>query len=109
MKFYVTSQKSPERFDDYGFIDSKTEYKFDFSQWAEEFGTVTTVTWTVQSGQAIISGQALASNIATALITMSQPGNNLIQVKATNGTETVIANLYLAVKDPQSGTDAYGF
>jgi len=107
--FYITSQKNPEMLYDYGFLDGVTEYRFDFSQWAAVNGAITSVTWTVKSGNATISSEALSSNVASALITMPQAGNNLIQVKATTGTDSVIAYLELTVKDPQAGTDAYGF
>lgn len=106
--FYITTENNNEIFRDVTFKDSALTYTFDFSPWAEENGTITTVTWTVKSGQATVSGTGLTNNVATGVITFSQAGGSLIQIKATNGTETYVAHLDVLAKDPQRGTDDYG-
>lgn len=106
--FHITSENTPQAFQDVGFKDGATSYSFDLSQWAEDNGTVTTVTWTVKSGSATISGEALASNVATALITFGQSGSNLIQIKASTGSKIYIGYLDVLAKDPQGGTYDYG-
>lgn len=44
--------------------------------------TVTTVTWTVDSGSATISSEVLASGVASALITTGSEGSSLIKLSA---------------------------
>jgi hypothetical protein len=109
-EFILTAENNPEIFRDVTFKDAKKTYSFDFTPWAEDNHDVTTVTWTVQSGQAAVSGQALTSNVATALVTFSQAGRSLIQVKgATASNEVFIAHLDVVAKDPEAVfIDDYG-
>jgi hypothetical protein len=109
-EFVITAENNPQIFRDVQFKDGAITYSFDFSPWAEENGTITTVTWTLKAGDAAISGQALSSNVATALVTFSNAGGNLMQVKATNGTETYVAYLDALAKDPAASVNNdYGF
>lgn len=104
-EFTLTAENNPEIFRDIAMKDGKKTYSFDFKPWAEENHDITTVTWTVKAGQAAVSGQALASNVATALVTFSQEGGNLIQIKgATASNEVYIAYLDVLAKDPQAAT-----
>lgn len=82
--------------------------KFDFSPWAEDNGSVSAVTWTVKSGQAAIANKTLASNVAQAVITTSESGGSLIQIKATAGNNVYITHLDILAKDPYRITDDYG-
>ena len=107
-EYVITAENENKVFRDQTFKDEALTYSFDFSPWAEDNGTVTTVTWTVKSGSATVSGTALASNVATGVVTFGGTGSNLIQIKATNGTETKIVYLDALAKDPQSGTIDYG-
>ena len=104
-KITVRAFRNQETVKDTVSIDSAKTYEVDFSPWAEEFNTVTAVTWTVKSGQASVSGETFASNIATALITFTQEGKNLIQVKGTTGTEIAIAWFEILVNDPETLDD----
>lgn len=108
--YTITAEDNPEIFRDKAMIDSKKTYSFDFKPWAEDNHDVTTVTWTVESGQAAVSGQALTSNVATALVTFSQSGRSLIQIKgATASNEVAVAYLDILVKDPSAiFVDDYG-
>jgi len=81
----------------------------DFSPWAEDNGTVSTVTWSVKAGSATISGQALASNSASAVITTASEGGSLIEVKGSGATHTKILNLRVYARDPVQNTNDYGF
>ncbi len=59
-------------------------YTIDWTVTAGRLGTsVSSVVWSVDSGSATISGEALASNVASALITTSQSGCAMIKVVAT--------------------------
>ena len=108
-EFVITADNNQEIYKDVTMKDGAKTYSFDFSPWAEDNNTVTTVTWTVKSGQAAVSGQALASNVATALVTFSQAGKSLIQIKGASATETQIAYLDVIAKDPSAKyVDDYG-
>ena len=81
-------------------IGSARSYNIDFSPWAENNNTVTSVTWTVKNGSASISGESLTSNVANALITFSQAEKNLIEIKGITTSETFVTYLEVLVKDP---------
>lgn len=105
--FVIRVDKNPEIFADTKFKNAAQTYSIDFSPWAEEYGTITTVTWTSKAGQAGISGQTLSNNVASALLTFSQEGSNLIEIKATNGTEAYVAYLDVLAKDPSTSVNDY--
>ena len=67
-------------------------FTYDFNGW----GVPTGVTWVVSKGSATIANQALASNLATADITVSKTGKSLIKITATDGTKT--RNFWLKLK-----------
>lgn len=107
--FVVTATRNQQIFKDVGFKDGAIKYSFDFGPWADDNGSITSVTWTVKAGSATISGDALAGNVATALVTFGDTGATLIQIKAvTASSGTYIAYLDVLAKDPQSGTSDYG-
>lgn len=82
--------------------------QFDFSPWSDSNGNVSAATWTLESGNAAISGAALASNVASAQITTSSVGSSVISVSATgtNNTKKVYFRVY--AKDPQQAVNDYG-
>lgn len=82
--------------------------KFDFSPWADDNGTVTAVTWSIRSGQAAVSGETLAANVASALITTSEQGPSLIRVVATAGGNKYVAHIEVRAKDPEFPSQDYG-
>ena len=90
------------------FEDGAEAVEFDFSPWADDNGNVSAVTWTLKSGQAAISGQALTSNVASALITTSEQGASLIQIKATAGSNIYVTHLEVRAKDPEYPSQDYG-
>lgn len=106
--FYITSENNPQVLQDIGFVGQVIQYNFDFSQWAEVNDDVTTVTWTVESGQAAVSGTSVTSNVATGLVTLSEAGANMLKIVASTaaGMKQVV-KLDLLVKDPMVGTDDY--
>ena len=107
--FYITSENNQQKFRDAVFKGSVVTYQFDFSQWAEENNTVSTVTWSVESGSATIAGQALSSNVASAQVTLPAVGGNLIKVVADTGTEKYVTFLEILAKDLDEPLDDYGF
>lgn len=110
MKSYVvTANRSRQIERMLAFKDGAENVEFDFSPWVDDNATVTAVTWTVQYGQASVSSEALASNVASALITTSEAGASLIRLKATGGNNIYTAYLYVFCKDPQAIVqDDYG-
>lgn len=106
--FVITANNNNQIFRDSKFKDEAITYEFNFAPWADVNGAVTTVTWTVRSGTATVSGTALASSVATGVVTFGSEGGSLIQIKATNGTETCIAYLDVLARDPNSATDDNG-
>ncbi len=82
--------------------------EIDFSPWSDDNGDVDSVDWTVQSGQAAISGEALTVNVAEALITTSESGLSLIKVTATAGDNIGVFFLEVRSKDPQIQVVDYG-
>lgn len=108
-KIFITSEDNPKRYYDRAFVGDARTYSFDFSQWAEENNNVTAVTFEVVAGSAGITGETLASNVATALITTSEITGVLIKITATTGTEIYVAYLDIIVKDPKTQfNDDYG-
>jgi len=60
-----------------------THYEVDYSVLVGRLGTtVSTVTWSVESGSATISGETLASGVASALITTGSEDCSLIKLEA---------------------------
>lgn len=60
-----------------------TAYSVDWGVKAAKLSTsVSTVVWSVDSGNATITSEALASNLATALITTSSEGCSVIKLTA---------------------------
>ena len=81
----------------------------DFSTWADDNAAVTSVVWSVESGQAAISAQSLANNVASALITTTTAGSSMIKLLATDGTHSEAVYIRVMCKDPQTTTsDDYG-
>ena len=107
-KYYVTSENNQNPLKDVSFKGAIKTYSFDFSPWAEDNNTVTSITWTNESGQASISGQALANNVATAQVTFAEDGGNLISVLADTGTEKYKVFLDVLAKDPKRQANDYG-
>ena len=107
--FVVVSENNPQSFQHVSFKGAAVKYSFDFSPWADANATVTSVTWTVKAGSAVVSGAALASNVATALVTFGEAGGNMIQLKAETASNGIyIAYLDVLAKDWTSVATDYG-
>ena len=84
----------------------------DCSPWKDDNGTVSTATWSVESGSASISSEALTSNVASCLLTTSSPGTSMIKLVVTDGTHSEAIYIKCKCKDPQTAFDVatdYGF
>lgn len=103
---YVTAQnelKTPYK--DRAYKSDVKTYQIDFAPWAEDNATVTSVTWTVESGDVAVSGNALSSNVATANITMTDTGKALVKIQATAGSLKKSVYLDIKVNDPDTFFD----
>ena len=76
----------------------------DFSSWADDNGTLTSATWTTESGQASIGTETLSNNIASCLVTTSESGWSMIKLSVTDGTHTEAIYIKCMCKDPQAIT-----
>jgi len=76
----------------------------DCSSWADDNGTVTTATWTVESGSLTIGTKALASNVASCILTTSTAGASMVKLVVTDGTHSEAMYIRVLVKDPQTAT-----
>ncbi len=82
--FYVYPSKSDTTYVLLAREDEAQTVRFDWSAKAASEGTsVSSVTWTVDSGNASVSGAAESADIATALVTTSDTADSVILVKAT--------------------------
>jgi hypothetical protein len=106
--YKITARSKKNKFNDVVSINDAVQYEFDFSAWEEDNTTITSVTWTTEQGQAGISGQALASGVASALITFNEQGKALISVLADTGTEKKKVWLEVNTKDYENNSDDYG-
>lgn len=101
--YYITVEEVPNVFKDQMNIKTKRTYNLRYSPWAETNGDVTTVNWNVINGQASVTGQSLASNLASAQIEATEEGKSLIEVEADTGTDKFIAYIDLYARDPNKG------
>ena len=106
--YVITSENNPQILKDANNKDAIITYQFDFNPWVEQNNAVTTVTWTLKSGQATIASETLSSNVASALITLNEIGSALIEVKAETGTETYVTFLDIFIRDQNRIVNDYG-
>lgn len=106
--FVVTARNNPNIFVDNVSKGDAVTYQFDFTPWQEDNSNITSVTWTVESGQAAVSGQALASGVASALLTFSEAGRNIISVLATTATQKKKVWLDVISRDQDLIVNDYG-
>ena len=106
--FIITSENNPETFNNTMSKGDAVTYSFDFTPWEEDNSTITSATWTVEAGQAAITGKTLTSGVITGLITTAESGGSLIKLIATTATEIKVIWLDLMAKDLkvlQAGND----
>lgn len=108
-KFYVTAKAKPDYFTDNVSKGDAVTYDFDFTPWQEDNHTITSVTWTVEAGNASVSGQNLTAGVASALISFPDSGRTLISVLAQTATEKKKIWLTAVAKDLTGGPTDYGF
>lgn len=105
--FVVTAKQTSDQFFDVVSKGDTEKYQFDLTPWQEDNDTISSVTWTVESGQAAVSGQTFLSGVASALLSFPEDGRSFISVLAT--TPTVKKKLWLVAeaRDVKLYTDDY--
>lgn len=98
--YVITAQDNPELFKHITFKGSATAFSIDFNPWSDDNHDVSSVTWSVEAGQASVSGASLTSNVASALITTSEAGGSLIKALADTGTEKYVVFIEILSKGP---------
>ena len=90
------------------FKDEAQTIEYDFAPWEANNGSVSSVEWTVEKGQAAVSNKTLSSSVAQATITTAQTGASMITLKATAGNNIFKTYLRVVTKDPQQRPYDYG-
>ena len=106
--FTLVANRQTQVFRTVAFKDEVEKYSIELTPWEEDNGDVTTATWTVKSGNVSIGSKTLTSNVAAAVLTFSDSGSSLIQLKLTDGTHTVVVHFYILAKDPFRAANDYG-
>lgn len=106
--FHVTPTRRERVHERVMFKGGAETIQFDYSPWAEDNGTVTGVTVTVESGEAGVSNESLTSNVHSMLVTTNQEGWSLLKLVATDGTNKDVQYLEVSAKDPERQISDYG-
>ena len=77
------------------------KHTVDFNMWADDNANVTSVTWTVESGQASIISESLSSNVSTIVVSSTEADRSMLKAVATDGTHSEAVYIRLRAKDPQ--------
>ena len=105
--YYVTPTRTRRKQSRLAFESGQETISFDYTSWAQVNGTVTTVTVTVESGQAAISNEALTSNVKSMVVTISYDGRSLIKLVATAGNNKDVQWLEVVARDLDVETQDY--
>ena len=93
--FAVTALNSSRVFRAQNLKGDKEQFILDFSPWAEDNETITSVSWSIKAGSATISGENLIDDIASAYIALDDTDGALIEVTAT--TANLVKTAYIDV------------
>lgn len=107
--YYIRADREPRTINLGTLKGDVASLNFDYSAYADDYGAVTTVTVTVESGQASVGSESLASNVKSLTLTTSQEGRSTIKLSAAGSSDTHILKLLVMTKDPQSVSEDYGF
>lgn len=84
--------------------------RVDYSPWAADNGSVSSVIASVEHGNAAIGGESLAANIKTMTITTAESGASLIKLVAYDGSaDKDVRWIEVIARDPATeGVEDYG-
>ncbi len=88
-----------------------TQYSVDWNVKVSKLSTtVNSVAWSVESGSALVSGETLASNVATALVTTDSVDCSLIKLTATFADSQIDVHYFkVRVDDPKCSVNSRGY
>lgn len=107
--FVLTSKTRFDTFKDNVSLGDGVQYEIDCRPWQEDNAVITTVEWTVESGQASISNETNTGGILSALVSFPSSGKTLISILASTASGKA-KKMWLEVraKDKQIPSDDYG-
>jgi len=108
MNYTRTNNRRQQIWQALSFKGQTETYSFDYSPWADDNGTVSAVTASLESGQATIANESLTANIKTLTISTAETGASMIKLSATAGNNVDVMYLYVFAKDPIALTEDYG-
>ena len=106
--YYVKSNANQQVRAILSFKGKSQTIQYNFLPWEEDNGSVTSVVWSVKSGDASVSNESLSSSIASAVITTANAGSSLITLTATAGNNVEVLTLRVVAKDPEYRIHDYG-
>ena len=107
--FIVTANRRKQIFKLLSFKGMTETVTVDYSPWADDNGAVTSVTVSVESGQATVANESIASNVKSMTIACSQEGASMLKLTSGGaGNPVDIQYIYVYCKDPTAITDDYG-
>lgn len=107
MNYIRTNNKRQQIWKALSFKGQTETFTIDYSPWSDN-GTVTTVTVSLESGQASVGNESLTSNVKSLTITTAETGSSMIKLTATAGNNIDVSYLYIFSKDPIAFTEDYG-
>lgn len=108
-QFTLTTKTRVDTFRDVVSIGDAVTYQIDCTPWQEDNSAISSASWTVECGEAGISGQSLVSGVVSALITFSQSGKALISILLSTATQKKKIWLEVRAKDLNGSADDYGY
>lgn len=100
-EIFIKSKNNNQVFKDLVLVNEAKTYRVNLNQWAKSINEdVSSVSWSIEEGQASVSNTTLTNNVASTLITFNGIGRVFIKIKATTTKEIKLIGLDILVKDP---------
>lgn len=97
--FVIATKDNPPMFYDNVSKGDAVTYTFDFSPWQDDNSAITSILWTIESGNAEITNQTFADGVASALVSFPDETRTTISVLATTTQERKKVWLNVVAKD----------
>ena len=96
--YYVANERITRTHKRLAFEGGSEQIRYDYSGFAEDNGTISAVTISVESGDSSISAESLAANVKSFTVTSSNAGKSLLKLTATAGANIDVQWLEIWVK-----------
>lgn len=108
--FTLAARSRVDTFKDRVSVQDVVEYLIDCTAWQEDNDTITSATWTAESGASGIANAAITAGVISALVTFNQSGKQLISI-LLNTAAGIKKKIWLEVyvKDQPLEADDYGY